>query len=136
MFGLTRQEVASAVITSGRDSISATQRHPDDKTKATWVLSDDPESAPEQLATWMSMALGLQGMKYADPDDMPEDLEPRFTLQLLRAKGKSQTLEVFQVGESGQWYGRSEHTRGLVRLVRSAAKSLSDDVESVLESGD
>ena len=134
--GLTRRDVTRAVIAADGKTLDATQRNTDDEAKSVWVLTEDIESAPEQLTNWMTQALKLKGMRYADPGDPPADLQSRLTLQLFDNKGTSETLELLQVGQSGDWYGRSEHTRGLVKVVRSAAKSLSDDVGSVVESGD
>jgi len=135
LLGIPRKNVVRAVISAGEDTLETTQRNPDDEKKSVWVLRSDPESAPEQLTTWMGSAFKLKSMRHADPDALPEDLQARLTLQLFDSKGKSETLELLQVGQSGDWYGRSEHTRGLVKVVRSAAKSLADDVASVIEAG-
>ncbi len=136
LVGTARKDVTRAVLTAEGETLEATQRNPHDAAKAVWVLASDPENAPEQLTTWMAQALKLKGMRYADPAAPPVDLESRLTLQLFDAKGRSETLELLQVGQSGDWYARSEHTRGLVKVVRSAAKSLADDVGSVIESAD
>jgi hypothetical protein len=136
LIGLARKDLVRALITADGESLDATQQHADDKDRAVWVLSSDPESAPEQLTSWMTQALKLIGMRYADPADSPADLQSRLTVQFFGAKGESEILEVLQVGKSGDWYARSEHTRGLVKLTRSSAKSLADDVQSVIESAD
>ena len=136
LIGMARKDLVRALITADGESLDATQQHADDKNRAVWVLSSDPESAPEQLTTWMTQALKLIGMRYADPGDPPADLQSRLTVQLIDAKGASETLELLQVGKSGDWYARSEHTRGLVKVTRSSAKGLADDVQSVIASAD
>lgn len=136
LLGMARKDVTRAVITAGDESLDTTQRHADDQAKAVWVLTEDSESAPGQLTTWMVQAFKLKGMRYADPGDPPADLQTRLTVQVFGPKGASETLEILQVGEGGDWYARSAHTRGLVKVVRSAAKSLADDVDSVIESAD
>jgi hypothetical protein len=136
LIGMPVKTIAKARITAGGATLAAVQKNADDSKAAVWALESDEESRPEQLTTWMGQALKLKGMRYADPEDGPADLKARFSLVLTDAKGDSDTLEVLQVGEGGDWYGRSGHTRGLVKLVRSAARSLADDVESVIEAGD
>jgi hypothetical protein len=136
LVGLARKDVVRALITAEGQSLDITQHHADDKDHAVWVLSSDPEMAPEQLTTWMTQALKLIGMRYVDPADPPADLQSRLTVQFFGAKGASETLQLLQVGKSGDWYARSEHTRGLVKVIRSSAKSLADDVQSVIESAD
>ena len=136
LVGLARKDIARAVITFSDESLAVTQRNVDDDRQARWVLTDNQEQAQEQLTTWMSQVLKLKGMRYADPADPPADLQTRLSVELIPAKGTSQTLEVLQVGEGGDWYVRSAHTRGLVKVVRSGARGLVDDVQSVIESTD
>jgi len=136
LVGLARKDIARAVITADDETLMITQRFADDAKRAVWVLAEDEDRAPDQLTTWMGQALKLKGMRYADPAQPPADLQPRLTVQFFDAKGAWETLVLLQVGQGGDWYARSEHTRGLVKVVRSAAKSLADDVESVIESAD
>lgn len=136
LVGLARKDIARAVITWSGESLDVTQRNVDDERQARWVLSEDQEQAQEQLTTWMGQALKLKGMRYADPSDPPADLQTRLSVELIPAKGASQTLEILQVGDGGDWYARSAYTRGLVKVVRSGARGLVDDVQSVIESTD
>jgi hypothetical protein len=131
LFSLKRKKVAAATIQTAQGTVSTTQKNAADKDKARWVRTGAPDEVAEQLTTWMGKALKLKGMRYAGPDDLPEDLQERFQLTLDNGSGTAETLVVSQVGEDGDWYGRSEHTRGLVKLVRSASKSLFDDVGSL-----
>jgi len=134
LFSLERQQVATVRITTTEGTASGEQRNADDKDKAQWVRSESPDEVAAQLTTWMGKVFKLKSMRYADPEAPPEDLQSRFQITLDGSDGTSDTLEVFQVGEDGDWYGRSGHTRGLVKLVRSAAKSLSEDVSGLIES--
>jgi hypothetical protein len=134
LIGIKRSDLVQAVITLGDASLQTTQKNGDDAAQAVWVLTEDEESAPEQLTTWMGQAIKLKGMRYSDPTDPPADLQSRLSIELTGPKGRTETLELLQVGQGGDWYARSEHTRGLVKLVRSAAKSLWDDAQSVLDS--
>jgi hypothetical protein len=55
----------------------------------------------------------------------------RFKVSLV-SKESTTTVAVSQVGDDGDWYAQSEHTRGLIKLVRSGAVALSDDVDGLL----
>ena len=46
--------------------------------------------------------------------------------------GESETLEVLREGEDGDWWGRSEHTRGLIKLLKGPSSSLAEDVDTLL----
>jgi len=132
LFGMDRKNIASATITTSTGTVSVEQRNADDPDKAQWVRVDAPDQVAEQITTWMGKAFKLKSMRYADPANAPEGLEARFQLTLTDAAQSTERLEVFQIGADGDWYGRSEHTRGLVKLVRSAAKALSDDSNSLI----
>ena len=56
----------------------------------------------------------------------PADLTSNFRLTLRGADGKTETLEVLSAG--GDWYARSEHTRGLVKLLKGPTSALAEDV--------
>ena len=76
---------------------------------------------------------GVDRTRYADDEDGPEgELEARFSLTLAGEGGKPETLEVLQASESKDWWGRSEHTRGLVKLLGGPTSTLSDDIASVI----
>ena len=136
LIGLERKNLVRAVISANDETLDVTQRNVDDAKQARWVLTEDQETAQAQLTSWMAQALKLKGMRYADPAAPPADLQSRLSVELIPAKGPSQILEILQVGEGGDWYAKSAHTRGLVKVVRSGAKSLVDDVESVIDSTD
>ena len=80
----------------------------------------------------MDKALKLKGSKYADPDDLPAELEGRFSIAFTGKDDSSDTFEVLQAGEDGDWYGRSGHTRGLMKLLSGPTSALADDVESLV----
>ena len=55
------------------------------------------------------------------------------SLTLPSEGGVSETLEVLREGEDGDWWGRSEHTRGLIKLLKGPSSSLAADVGSLLQ---
>ncbi|NOY25771.1 MAG: DUF4340 domain-containing protein [Oligoflexia bacterium] len=141
LWSLKRPDIARAEISTGTGkdamTVQAVQQNPDDPKKAAWVRADAAEGdVDEQLTTWMGKALKLKGTRYVDPqaDDGPKDLQPRFTMKLESAgKALPETLEVLQDGDGGDFYGRSEHTRGLLKLLRSPTRAVVDDVSTLAQ---
>ena len=129
---MSKSDVVSAAVQKDTASLSLVQVNADDPEKARWALSGRSEVEAEQATTWMDKMLKLKGTRYASPDDVPEDLQLRFSVTMTDRKEVATKIEVLQVGDDGEWYARSEHTRGLVKLIRSAARGLADDVEGVI----
>ncbi len=128
-------DVVSAMVQKGDDALSLVQVNADDPEKARWALSTTPAVEAEQATTWMGQMLKLKGTRYANPDDVPDNMELRFSVVMTDRQKLATKIEVLQVGEDGEWYARSEHTRGLVKLIRSAARGLAGDVDGLI-SGD
>lgn len=134
LFGLANDKIASGTLVDpAGGSLEFTQKNAQDQAKATWVRADDPDNASEQLKTWVDKALKLKGTKYADPAEPPVDLQLRFSVSIKDAAGKAQTLEVYQEGAEGDWWAKSEYTRGLIKLLKGPTSSLSDDIGAVIE---
>lgn len=135
LWSLGRADIATAVVLRGDAQLELTQKNADDDKKATWVrVGSDVED--EQLTTWVDKALKLKGTSYVDMDDedAPTDLQARFSLKLVPSgKGLPETLEVLQDGDDGDFYGRSEHTRGLLKLLRAPTRAVVDDVDALVE---
>ena len=132
LFGMAKPDVQAVTVAAAGQSQRWVQRHADDKLKAHWALAADPETMAEQATTWLNKFMGLKGTQYADPADPPKGLQERLTVALTDGETTT-TVSLSQVGEDGDWYGQSEHTRGYIKLVRSAAGGLSDDVASLLD---
>lgn len=128
LLSFARKDLVSATVSAGVSSVEITSKNTDDEAKATWVKASAPDEAADQLKTWMDKALQLKGTSYVKPEDVPADLESRFSLTIKDAKGQSETLEVLQAGADGDWYGRSEHTRGLIKLLKGPTSALAEDV--------
>ncbi len=131
LFSLSKEKVASAEVSSGVGKVKIAQKNAEDKDKATWVKASAPDTVDEQLKTWMEKAVALKSTAYVAPEDEPKDLESRFRLTMSGADGASETLEVLQSAASGDWFGRSEHTRGLVKLLKGPTSALAEDVEDL-----
>lgn len=141
LWSLERPDIARVQVSTGTGTeamtVQAVQQNPDDAKKAAWVRADAAEGeVDEQLTTWMDKALKLRGTSYVDPeaDDGPKDLQPRFSMKLESAgKALPETVEVLQDGDGGDFYGRSEHTRGLLKLLRSPTRAVVDDVSTLAQ---
>ncbi len=133
LVGIARPDVVSVALTvEGASPVSLAQIHADDAEKAAWVLADEPDVEAKQATTWMDRMFKLKGTRYAKPDETPENLQPRFSVAMTARTSEVTTVEVLQVGDDGDWYAQSEHTRGLIKLIRSAARGLSDDVDGIV----
>ncbi len=131
LFGMARADLESAQVSAGGHSGMWVQRNADDEKQARWAPKENPDAAAEQATTWIDKFIGLKGTQYADPSDPPANLEERFQVALSDGKVTT-TITVSQVGPDGDWYASSEYTRGLMKLVRSGASGLGDDVVSLL----
>jgi hypothetical protein len=113
-------------------SLNLTQKNPSDSDSATWVRESAPDESSGQLETWMGKALQVKSTSSATEGEEPEGLELAFRLTVQSRGGDAETLEVFQA-ESGEWWGKSEHTRALVKMLRGVTGDLAEDVSSILD---
>ena len=132
LLGVEHSDIISAKVSMDEETLLLRHVHRDDPEKAQWVTDIDPDTPAEQATTWLHKALALKGTRFADPKEPPTGLEDRFQLEVVSSEGQTTSLKVMQVGSEGDWYAQSEHTRGMLKLVRSAARSLADDVSGVL----
>ncbi len=128
------KRIASITIGAADGSIEVLQKNASDPEKATWVRADAADEADEQLETWVSKALKMKSTAYATDDDDTDGLELLFSLTFTDDKGQTQTLEVLQdpTNDKADYWGRSEHTRGLVKLLRGHTRQLVDDIEEII----
>ena len=132
LVGVERPDLVTVELRKGGEQLALMQIRADDPEKAGWAHADQPDVEAEQATTWMDRMLKLKGTRYANPDDPPENLQPRFSIAMTDRASQITTVEVLQVGEDGDWYAKSEHTRGLIKLIRSAASGLAEDVDGLV----
>ena len=134
LWSFETKRIGSVTIGSPAGSIDILQKNAEDPERATWVRQDAPEEADPQLKTWMDKAFRLKSTSYASEDDDTDGIELLFSLTFTDDKGNSQTLEVLQKpgDDKADYWGRSEHTRGLVKLLRGQTRQLADDVGAVV----
>lgn len=127
--------IATVTIQHGERSRTVQQKNPDDPQAATWTAVG-AEAEDAQVKTWMDKALKLKGTSTVDPaaEDAPKDLQERFRLTLTPASkdGRPETVVVLQDGAEGDWYAQSEHTRGLLKLLRAPTRAVADDVAALV----
>ena len=134
LYSIERKKVASASLAGPLgQTLAIGQKNADDDANAVWIRAASPIEEDEQLNTWMTQAMKLKGSTYASPDTPPEGLVTQFSLTLTTEGGEFETLEVLREGEDGDWWGRSEHTRGLIKLLKGPTASLAEDVDGLLE---
>jgi hypothetical protein len=130
------KNLAKVTVAAGENSVELVQKNAADPSKAAWVRASAPDEDATQAQTWMEKALKLKSVRYADDDDEVDALEPVFSLTLEDDKGASMTVEVLQEpGDNPEYYARSPHTRGVVRLLRGPSDQLAQDVATMVEGG-
>ncbi|MCH9684458.1 MAG: DUF4340 domain-containing protein [Deltaproteobacteria bacterium] len=135
--GVVEADVERVTLAVGDRQVSFEQHNPDDNKARFWALPGEAEKSPEGHA-WVAKALRLRSSKYVPDAEVPVDLAQAFDFQVAGDDGTVVTVEVlrnFDDQGQEQFFARSEHTRGLVLLPRSAATDASADVEAVLQAG-
>lgn len=131
LFDVERADLTNVSIAADSRNLSLVHLNADDPTKAAWADTSAADVPLAQPTTWVDKFLELKGTRYADPETELVGLEQRFSVTLTSDKA-STLIAVQQVGSDGDWYASSEHTRGLVKLVRSTASSLAEDIDGLL----
>lgn len=135
LFGLEISEMASLTISGATDSLELEQKNRDDDENAYWAVvgSDEPAEVAE---TWLEKVLRLKSAAYVQAEEVPATTEPAFSLVVTGADGTTVGFEVSSgMDEEGEetWYGRSDHTRELVRLHKGPASQAAEDLVTVFE---
>jgi hypothetical protein len=133
LWSFEAKAIARATVSGGTGSVELLQKNAADPAQAAWVRAATPDAVDEQVKTWMEKALALKSVSYAEPTDDLSELQPVFSIRFEDEKGQSQTLEVLQKPWSGEgpkpdFWARSEHTRGTVKLLRGPTTALAEDV--------
>jgi hypothetical protein len=132
LWTIEEKKIATVTLTDAAgQKLEFRQLNAADPAKATWAPAGR-EEGDEQIKTWMGKALKLKSTAYATADEDMSQLEARFTLSLTDEQGKSEKLEVLQAGPTGDWWARSEHTRGYVKMLKTSTSSLAEDVPELV----
>ncbi|MEM9457264.1 MAG: DUF4340 domain-containing protein [Myxococcota bacterium] len=135
--GIDERKVERVTVRMGDQAASFQQHNPDDIEARYWSVLGEDEKNPA-ADTWIGKALGLRSSRYVQEGQTPTDLAQAFDLQVAGQDGTQVTVEVlrnFDDEGQEQYFARSEHTRGLVRLPRAVVAEASANLESVLGAG-
>lgn len=132
------KRITAITIGSPEGSLDVVQKNAEDPEKATWVRASAPDEVDAQLKTWMDKALRMKSTAYATEDEDIDGIELLFSLTFTDDKGQTQTLEVLRKpdDEKADYWGRSEHTRGMVKLLRGQTRQLVDDIGAIVGGAD
>ncbi len=135
--GIVERDVERLTVRMGERQATFEQHNPDDNEARFWSVAGEEEKSPEGHA-WVAKMLRLRSSKYLQGDEAPADLAHAFDVSVQGEDGTTVTVEVlrnFDDQGQEQFFARSQHTRGLVLLPRSAATDTSADLEAVLQAG-
>jgi Domain of unknown function (DUF4340) len=142
--GVDERKAERVTLRVGDRQATFEQHNPDDVEAKYWSVVGADEESPEATA-WVDKALRLRSSRYVPADETPTDLAHAFDFRVEAQDGTAVTVEVLRSlsGEGGegdgesqeQFFARSQHTRGLVRLPRAAVAEASADLESALQAG-
>jgi len=135
--GIDERKVEHVTLRVGDRQASFTQHNPDDSEARYWSPRGEDEESVDASA-WVDKALRLRSSQYVQEGQTPVDLAHAFDLKVEAQDGRAVTVEVlrsFDDEGQEQFFARSEHTRGLVRLPRAIVAEASADIESALRAG-
>ena len=135
--GVDERKAERVTLRVGDRQASFEQHNPDDVEAKYWSVAGQEEESPEATA-WVDKVLRLRSSRYVPASEVPTDLAHAFDYKVEGEDGKAVTVEVlrnFDDEGQEQFFARSEHTRGLVRLPRATAAEASADLESALQAG-
>lgn len=115
-------------------TVELEHHNPQDSANAFWAVAGTDE-ASETAEAWLDKALGLKSASFVQADDQPAEINAKLQL-IVEDEEHVTTIEISKgVNPEGDetWYAESEHTRELVRLHKTQASEVAEDVESVIE---
>lgn len=135
--GIAERKAERLTLRVGDRQATFEQHNPDDPEAKYWSVAGEDESNPD-ITAWVGKALRLRSTRYVQSDESPVDLAPAFAFVIRSEGGETVEVEVlrnFDDEGQEQFFARSQHTRGLVRLPRATAAEASTDLESALQAG-
>lgn len=135
--GIDERKAERVVLRVDGRQASFTQHNPDDAEAKYWSVTGEDDKSPE-ITAWVGKALRLRSTRYVQDGGSLVDLASAFDFTVQADDGSAVTVEVLRnFDEEGQeqFFARSTHTRGLVKLPRAAVAEASADLESALQAG-
>lgn len=125
-----KAEIEKLTLGTGGQSVSYTQKNRDDAAATYWE-KDGGTGKDETFSNWLEKFLKVKATAYAADGDVPADALAAFDLTVVATDKKPETVRFLQAGDD--WFATSESLRGTVKLPRSSAKDVADDVKDVIE---
>jgi len=135
LFGIESGAIAQVVIGSELGGATYDHVNRDDKVAAAW-RAPGADSDDASAATWLDKVFKLRASGYVQPQHMPEGKALSFSVTATDEAGQTVTLEISTgLDEGGEeaWYGKSQHTRKLVKLHKTPTSQVAEDLETIIE---
>jgi hypothetical protein len=135
LIGYEIKQIKTLTLRTPEASAAFAQNNPDDPQAVYWSNVGETSANPS-AAAWVDKVLRLRASKYVQPGNEPTGLEEVYSYAVHGTDRKTTTVAIYRTwGADGEdeWYARSEHTRGLVKLHRSLAAETAVDLATALE---
>jgi len=133
------EEIDSLTLAQSATMVEWVQKNKQDKDARYWERQQPPTATDataqagakdETFGNWVEKLLKVKSTAYVQESDEPVEPEIMFEFTV-RVTGKPAELVTFYRKDDA-WYAKSNHTRGLVKLSRTAIEDLADEVDDVL----
>lgn len=127
-------DIDAVSVRSGGQQVRFEHRNRVDRQKAFWAREGASER-DRSAAAWIGKLLRMRTLGYVPLDFDPDSLDERLAVDVEMADGRRSRVVIFEgYDEEGreQWYGRSNLTRGIVKLPMALASDLSTDVATLM----
>ncbi len=137
LLDLRRPDIEKVTVRSadGRIVTMVHRAREGESRRSYFANQEEPDRPMQQYDNWIGSLLSLRATSYLEEDRAPSILEPVAQLAF-ETEEASQPIGVDLlrgVDEQGeeQWFARTDHTRSLVSLQKSAAEALMGDLDAI-----
>ncbi len=133
-----KDEVVQVEVMSlgGNEKVTLEHKNRDDKDAAFWAMPGT-EVANDVAEAWLDKVFRLRSAGFVQSEDVPTGLETAFTLTATAEDGTTTQVTVSKGNNPDgkeTWYGKSTHTRELVKLHKVLASEAAEDLSTVFSS--
>ncbi len=135
LFATKVEEVDTVVLSAGTRQVEWLQHNKEDRSADWWERkatagTDEVGKKDETFSNWLEKALKVKSASYVQAGEEPATTEPVFDLSFSVQGKPTETLHVLK--SESDWYAKSDFSRGLVKLTRSAVEDTADEVDDIL----
>lgn len=133
------EEIDSLTLAQGATTVEWVQKNKQDKDARFWERQQPPTAADataqagakdETFGNWVEKLLKVKSTAFVQEGEEPAEPEIVFEFTV-RVAGKPDELVTF-FRKDDTWFAKSNYTRGMVKLSKSAIEDLADEVDDVL----